>query len=63
MQVRAPPGTSFPGAQPVSLDRDNLQLIGKNDYLVSWKADGTRYMLLALGARGMYLVGRDNTVC
>lgn len=32
----------FPGAQPVSMDLKNMVLL-KNPYMVSWKADGTRY--------------------
>lgn len=32
----------FPGAQPVSMDRDNIQMLKTSPYLVSWKADGTR---------------------
>ena len=31
----------FPGAQPVSMDRNNLSLLA-SPYMVSWKADGTR---------------------
>jgi mRNA-capping enzyme len=33
--------SGFPGCQPVSMDRRNIQLL-KNPYMVSWKADGTR---------------------
>jgi mRNA-capping enzyme len=33
--------SGFPGCQPVSMDRRNIQLL-KNPYKVSWKADGTR---------------------
>ena len=32
----------FPGCQPVSMDVDNLSLLHKKPYRVSWKADGTR---------------------
>lgn len=32
----------FPGAQPVSMDRDNIEKLRINPYQVSWKADGTR---------------------
>lgn len=39
----------FPGSQPVSLDRDNICLISEKAYHVSWKADGTRYMMLIAG--------------
>ena len=35
-------GNGFAGAQPVSLDADNLQYLVDTQYWVSWKADGTR---------------------
>lgn len=106
--VGAPEGTSFPGQQPVSLTRKNLevsegtsevsggqmvtpscpvpffrpsccccadnyatypfaaqrdQMLRNHEYLVSWKADGTRYLIMALGKRGVFAVGRDNSIC
>ena len=33
--------SGFPGCQPVSMNRENMQLL-KKPYRVSWKADGTR---------------------
>ncbi len=36
----------FPGSQPVSLARSNMGLLKERRYWVTWKADGTRYMLL-----------------
>jgi hypothetical protein len=33
---------SFPGSQPVSMDRRNYKNIFQSPYMVSWKADGTR---------------------
>ena len=36
----------FPGSQPVSMDRQNLDFLSKKPYKVSWKADGTRYFSL-----------------
>lgn len=48
----------FPGSHPVSLDRDNLQLLRQRYYYATWKADGTRYMLLLL-PDGAYLVDRS----
>ena len=36
----------FPGSQPVSLARANMGLLRQRRYWVTWKADGTRYMLL-----------------
>lgn len=37
--------TGFPGCQPVSMDLKNLTFLRDNPYKVSWKADGTRYMM------------------
>ncbi|XP_054157712.1 mRNA-capping enzyme-like [Oppia nitens] len=52
----------FPGSQPVSMDCQNIQLLSVKEYMVSWKADGTRYMLLINGEDDCYFVDRDNTV-
>lgn len=52
----------FPGCQPVSMDCQNLQLLATNPYRVSWKADGTRYMLLIDGKDDIYFLDRDNNV-
>ena len=49
--------TWFPGSQPVSLDASNLGLLQERQYWVTWKADGTRYMLVLL-RWGTYLVDR-----
>lgn len=35
----------FPGCQPVSMDLNNINLLQKKPYKVSWKADGTRSAL------------------
>jgi mRNA-capping enzyme len=35
-------GARFPGSQPVSLARDNMDELTKREYHVTWKADGTR---------------------
>lgn len=45
-------GIAFPGAHPVSMDPTNIQLLKTRRYRVSWKADGTRYM--------MYIEDEDN---
>ncbi|OEL31828.1 hypothetical protein BAE44_0007153, partial [Dichanthelium oligosanthes] len=49
---RSPPHvrgySQFPGSHPVSLNRDNLQLLRQRYYYATWKADGTRYMMLGL---------------
>lgn len=51
----------FPGGQPVSLDRTNMALLRSRRYRVTWKADGTRYMLL-LCKWGTYLLDRSFAV-
>lgn len=52
----------FCGSQPVSMDRANLKLLAEKEYRVSWKADGTRYMMLIVGEGEVYFVDRDNSV-
>lgn len=52
-------GSGFPGAQPVSMDRENLKLLHTKPYKVSWKADGTRYMMLIVKEGEVYFFGRD----
>nr|CAD7405313.1 unnamed protein product [Timema cristinae] len=54
--------TGFPGCQPVSMDNSNIRLLHDKPYRVSWKADGTRYMMLILKANEVYCVDRDNSV-
>ncbi|XP_054871890.1 mRNA-capping enzyme isoform X2 [Amphiprion ocellaris] len=54
--------SGFPGAQPVSMDRQNLRFLEQNPYKVSWKADGTRYMMLINGKNEVYMVDRDNSI-
>uniref|UniRef100_G3P095 mRNA-capping enzyme n=1 Tax=Gasterosteus aculeatus aculeatus TaxID=481459 RepID=G3P095_GASAC len=54
--------SGFPGAQPVSMDRQNLRFLEQNPYKVSWKADGTRYMMLINGKNEVFMVDRDNTI-
>lgn len=48
----------FPGSQPVSLAASNLHLLRQHRYYVTWKADGTRYMLY-IGILGTYLIDRS----
>lgn len=54
--------TGFPGSQPVSMDVNNIKLLGSKRYYVSWKADGTRYLMLIDGPKSVYLIDRDNCV-
>lgn len=51
----------FPGAQPVSMDRQNIKLLQAKPYKVSWKADGTRYMMLIHQEQEVYFFDRDNS--
>lgn len=51
----------FPGAQPVSMDRQNIRLLHVKPYKVSWKADGTRYMMLIYRQHEIYFFDRDNS--
>jgi mRNA-capping enzyme len=56
----------FPGSQPVSLERsrelDNLKLLAEEEYMVSWKADGMRYLVLIKDEDQIYAFDRDNNV-
>ncbi|KAG7157861.1 mRNA-capping enzyme-like, partial [Homarus americanus] len=52
----------FPGCQPVSMDLENLTFLRDNPYKVSWKADGTRYMMLVAGRREVYFADRDHSI-
>ena len=54
-------GNRFPGSQPVSLARDNMAQLSRQEYHVTWKADGTRYMLLLM-RDGVYLIDRKFAV-
>ncbi|KAI4899635.1 hypothetical protein NFI96_014635 [Prochilodus magdalenae] len=54
--------SGFPGAQPVSMDRRNIRLMEQNGYKVSWKADGTRYMMLIDGKNEVFMIDRDNSI-
>lgn len=51
----------FPGSQPVSMDRANIKLLHLKPYRVSWKADGTRYMMLIKQEQEIYFFDRDNS--
>lgn len=51
----------FPGSQPVSLSRSNMHLLKERKYWVTWKADGTRYLVL-VHRMGTYLIDRSNRV-
>ena len=52
----------FPGSQPVSMDMKNVMLLSEKPYRVSWKADGTRYMMLILRKNEVFFLDRDNSI-
>ncbi|KAE8286682.1 mRNA-capping enzyme Polynucleotide 5'-triphosphatase [Larimichthys crocea] len=70
--------SGFPGAQPVSMDRQNLRFLEQKPYKVSWKAGRhttkettmTRvsksyivgYMMLINGKNEVFMVDRDNSI-
>ncbi|GMY25433.1 mRNA-capping enzyme [Fagus crenata] len=56
--VGARGNTQFPGSHPVSLNQENLQLLRQRYYYATWKADGTRYMML-ITVDGCYLIDRN----
>ncbi|XP_030079530.1 mRNA-capping enzyme isoform X1 [Drosophila hydei] len=51
----------FPGSQPVSMDRHNIKRLSEIPYRVSWKADGTRYMMLIDGRKEIYFFDRNHS--
>lgn len=53
---------SFAGAQPVSMDMRNINYLCSKKYMVSWKADGTRYLMMVNGADKVYMLDRENSV-
>ena len=55
-------GHNFSGAQPVSMDQRNIYFLSQKRYKVSWKADGTRYLMLVNGRDKVYMLDRDNSV-
>nr|XP_043637166.1 mRNA-capping enzyme-like isoform X2 [Erigeron canadensis] len=58
LSVRGRGKPQFPGSHPVSLSRDNLQLLRQRYYYATWKADGTRYLML-ITWNGCYLIDRN----
>ncbi|XP_067640490.1 mRNA-capping enzyme isoform X2 [Eurosta solidaginis] len=53
--------SGFPGSQPVSMDTQNIKRLNKIPYRVSWKADGTRYMMLINKRDEIYFFDRNNS--
>ncbi|TKS75491.1 mRNA-capping enzyme [Collichthys lucidus] len=52
--------SGFPGAQPVSMDRQNLRFLEQKPYKVSWKADGTRLNFKALKCKAGVIIKKTN---
>ncbi|CAJ0956615.1 unnamed protein product, partial [Mesorhabditis belari] len=56
----------FPGSQPVSLEssptNNNLRFIAERPYMVSWKADGMRYLVYIQDEDEIFAFDRDNEV-
>ena len=44
------------------MDRDNCRNLASEPYKVSWKADGTRYMMLIDGKDRVFFADRDNCI-
>lgn len=47
--------SSFPGAQPISLEKKNLETIKENNYLAGAKLDGERFLLFVTQFQGKNL--------
>src|SRR5207302_6280412 len=45
--------SSFPGCQPVSMTYQNIEFLTHTNYKVSWKADGTRYLMLIVDEKNI----------
>lgn len=54
--------SGFPGSQPVSMAETNIALLHEKPYMVSWKADGTRYMMYIQKDGEVYFIDRNNSV-
>ncbi|GMS81928.1 hypothetical protein PENTCL1PPCAC_4103, partial [Pristionchus entomophagus] len=56
----------FPGSQPVSMEaspeRNNLYFLAQRRYRMSWKADGSRYLIYIIDKGQVYAFDRDNEV-
>lgn len=48
----------FPGTMPVAFSRRHFKVVQTNQYYISEKTDGVRYMLLLVKNQGAFLIGR-----
>lgn len=44
------------------MDRNNIRFLAEKPYRVSWKADGTRYLMLIEDRNKVFFIDRDNCV-
>ena len=44
------------------MTKENLELLSQKPYMVSWKADGTRFLMLIQEKDKVYMLDRDNAV-
>ena len=44
------------------MTRKNLDFLSKKPYMTSWKADGTRFLMLIQEKDKVYMLDRDNVV-
>jgi len=54
--------SGFCGAQPVSMTQENMNMLCEKPFMVSWKADGARYLMLIKDRNQVYMLDRDNAV-
>uniref|UniRef100_A0AC34GGS0 mRNA capping enzyme adenylation domain-containing protein n=1 Tax=Panagrolaimus sp. ES5 TaxID=591445 RepID=A0AC34GGS0_9BILA len=52
----------FHGSLLVTMDKQNISLLSSRSYMVSWKADGMRYLILINGEDEIYAFDRENNV-
>uniref|UniRef100_A0A914Z5U1 mRNA-capping enzyme n=1 Tax=Panagrolaimus superbus TaxID=310955 RepID=A0A914Z5U1_9BILA len=54
--------THLYASQPVSLDKKNISLLSTKPYMVSWKADGSRYLIYIKNGNEIYAFDRDKNI-
>lgn len=46
----------------MSMDMRNINNLVNKKYMVSWKADGTRYLMMINGRGKVYMIDRENSI-